>query len=198
MAGNEADSWPRPNAVHRAAIGCGSAMLKCRSRCADPAAAAPCSAPSSPRRGAQSAARAADVHRPLDPAPARRERGSSMAGNEADSRPRPNAVHRAAIGCGSAMLKCRSRCADPATAAPCSAPSSPRRGAPSAARAAGVRRPLDPAPTRLPGGRPRAPRVAAQLRRWERESTLTACCCSASTLGARSTDPSLSIVRIRP
>ena len=53
------------------------------------------------------------------------------------------------------MLKCRSRCADPAAAAPCSAPSSPRRGErrskrPSAARAAGARRPADPATTRRP------------------------------------------------
>ena len=55
----------------------------------------------------------------------------------------------------SVMLKCRSHCADPAAAAPCSARSSPRRGPSSAAREAGVRRPLDPAPPRRPGGLPR-------------------------------------------
>ena len=63
------------------------------------------------------------------------------------------------------MLKCRSHCADPAAAAPCSPPSSPHRGSPSAAPDAGVRRPLDPAPPRRPVAVPL--RRAAEQRRFD-------------------------------
>ena len=114
----------------------------------------------------------------------------------------------------SSMLKCRSRCADPAAAAPCSARSSPRRGPSSAAREAGVRRPLDLAPPRRPGGLPRlllsltTARFAAQAaavhlicpsrksassvraaagRRWERRSTDLEINCTDTTVIASTT-----------
>jgi hypothetical protein len=114
----------------------------------------------------------------------------------------------------SAMLKCRSSCADPAAAAPCSARSSPRRGPSSAAREAGVRRPLDLAPPRRPGGLPRlllsltTARFAAQAaavhlicpsrksassvraaagRRWERRSTDLEINCTDTTVNVSTT-----------